>query len=220
MDEGPVVAGVAGLVTHDFAKPHHPFTLEGTPAVWGNLPSGLPTLDLDGAADFLQCLAANSLDTNFTNEDWSFAAWINKTLGGGAQIIMAQGAVNVDGWEWFTFGATMSLRTNQGGTHSDISAVNALTASVWQLVGVTRHGAAGHFYVNGLPVNTLLGTGLLDAVSVAGGNNLLVGQRTAANFFDGLIAGGPCGPRIWSPRVLSDADWLEMFASERHWLGV
>ena len=220
MDEGPVVAGVAGAITHDLAKPHHPFTLEGTPAVWGNLPSGLPYLDFDGANDFLQCLAALSVDLNFTNEDWSFAAWIYNALVGGAQIIMAQGAVDVDGWEWFTFGATMSLRTNQGGGHRDISAVDSLVASTWQLVGVTRHGAAGQFYVNGLPVTTILGAGLLNPVSVAGGNDFLVGARGGLNHWDGLIGGGPCGPRIWSPRVLSDADWLEMFATERHWLGV
>jgi len=220
MDE--VTALGAGLdITHDLAKPHHLLTLQGTPAVWGNLPSGLPYLSFDGAADYLECLAADSIDLNFTNEDWSMAAWLYNHGPAGAEIIMSQGVVDVDGWEFFVFSHNLSLRTCQTPPdHTDISAVDAFAFNAWQLVGVTRHGASGQFYVNGLPVATTLGVGLTDPTDVAGGDALWIGKHTTGEFWHGYMGGGPCGPRIWSPRVLSASDWRAIFESERHWFGV
>lgn len=207
---------VAGETAHDLSKAHHTFTLTGG-LTWTALPSGLVYLVFDGATGYLQCPAADSVDLNFTVEDFTIVAWINNALLGGAQIIINQGAVDVDGWEFFLFGTTLSLRTNQAAAHTDISAVAALTASIWQLVGVTRHGATGQFFVNGLAVTTTLGAGLTDAVSCAGGNKLLIGVQNneATNLFDGSMS----RPRVWN-RALSMSQMAEIFQNERHWYGV
>ena len=176
-------------------------------------------MEFDGIADLLECAAANSVDLNFTNGDFTLLLWINTPTGAGAELLLNQGVVDVDGWEFFTFGTTLSFRLNQGGAHTDVSAVAALTPSVWQLVALTRVGAVGQFYVNGAPVTTI--GALADAVSCAGGNKLLVGvqDNEATNFYTGIIGGGGCGPRIWN-RALSAAEIAEVFACERHFLGV
>jgi hypothetical protein len=211
-----------GKLTHDLAKPHHTFTFSGSPAFWDSIPGiGTPIITFDGVADFLECPAVDSADVNFATEDFTLLAWVNNPLLGGAQLILNQGVVNVDGWEFFLFGSTLSFRLNQAGGHTDISAINALAASTWQLVAVTRSGATGQFYVNGLPIPTLGSGTLADAVSCAGGNKLLVGTQNneVSNFFDGSIGGGGCGPRIWG-RALTAAEIAEVFACERHWFGV
>lgn len=209
----------AGPLTHDLAKPHHTFTLTG--GSWNNLVSGLLYLDLNGAGDYLQCPAADSADINFTTEDISIVMWINTPGSATVQILMCQGHTDVDGWNFFVFTTNLSFRLNQGGAHTDISAVAALTYNAWQMVAVTRNGASGQFYVNGVPVATLLGTGLTDAVSCAAGNKLLVGtdDGEATYFLEGYIAGSGIGPRIWN-RELSTTEIARIFATERHWFGI
>ena len=211
----PFDEGVGDFI-HDLAKPHHQFATVGPP-VWSVTAGGIGYLEFGGVADFLECLAADSLDVNFTTEDFTLMAWINNPLLGGAQLILNQGEVDVDGWEFFLFGTNISLRTNQAAAHTDISAVAALTASVWQLVAVTRQGASGQFYVNGVAVTTTLGAGLADAVTCAGGNKLLVGvqDNEITNFFQGMMA----RPRIWA-RALTDVEISEIFQRERGGFGV
>ena len=53
----PLREGI-GIITQDLAKPHHPITLHNTPA-WTILDSHLGLLTLDGAAEYLRCLAAD-----------------------------------------------------------------------------------------------------------------------------------------------------------------
>lgn len=210
---------MTGTITHDRAKAHHKFTLSGG-AAWGSVASsGLPRIFFDGVSDFLQCPAADSADTNFTSGNFSMAAWIYSSLGGGAEMILNQGTVDVDGFEFFAFGTTLSFRLNQAGAHTDISAVNAIVANTWQLVGLSRFGANGAFIVNGVGKATA-GT-LTNAISCAGSKKLLVGvqDNEATNFFGGYIAGGPCSPKIWN-RSLPTAEWLQLYESGRHWLGI
>ena len=205
--------------THDKAKPHHTLTLTG--GSWGNLASGLPRLTLNGTSEFVECAAAASADLNFTSQAYSIAMWVNADAGGATAILIQQGLTDTDGWVFFMFNLNLSLRHNQAGAHTDISAVAARTDNVWQLLGVTRSGASGQFHVNGEPVTTTLGAGLTNPVTAGGARKLLIGvdNTEAANFLDGIIAGGPCGPRIWN-RALTAAEWKSMFRAERHWLGV
>lgn len=205
--------------TNDKAKLHHPFVLNG--GAWNSLPNGLPYLLLNtGNPDFVECPGADSADVNFTNEDFTLFACVNGDSPA-VRMILNQGVVDVDGWEWFIFWNNISLRLNQAGGHTDISAVDAFTQSVPQIVAVTRHGAAGQFYVNGLPVVTTLGAGLTDAVSCAGGNKLLVGVQDNETTFgwNGRIYGGECAPKLWN-RALTAVEIKELSDSIRHWLGV
>jgi len=101
--------------------------------------------------------------------------------------------------------------------------VGAFTPGEWILIGLTRHGASGQFYVQGQPVDTLLNGGLTNPVSPAGGERLLVGVHKVAgvlsNFWKGDIAGGPCGPRSWE-REPSAEEMYQVFEYDRHWFGV
>jgi hypothetical protein len=216
MDE---YTGVASSPTYDRSKAHHPFHLTG--CTWGAVASGLPYLLMDGATEFVECHAADSVDLNFTTQDITMVVWIYDHMSGGVQEILNQGVVNVDGWQFFTFGTNLSFRLNQAAGHTDISAVAAYSANTWTCVGVTRTGNTGQFYVNGVPVTTIGGGTLVDAVSCAGGNKLLLGVKDSegSEHWNGMIAGGTCGPRIWN-RSLTSAEMAALFMSERNWLGV
>ena len=205
-----------GTITHDNAKPHHILTLSGTPATWHSLVSGFPYLTLDGAADFLQCPAADSDDLNFTNEDFSLVAWLYNAGLAGVDSIMCQGEDDVDGWELFVNAAgDITLRTNQGVAHTDLVAAAGLTAGVWSLVGVSRYLTGGQFFLNGAPIAT---TGALtDPVSVAAGKVFYVGCQDGgiANFWNGHMV----LPRIWNRKV-TVPQMEKIFDVERHWFNM
>lgn len=207
---------MVGPLAYDIAKPHHKLTLTGTPPTWNSLVTGFPYIAFDGAADYLQCPAADSADLNFTTEDFTLLAWLYNTGPAGTDTVMCQAGVDVSGWE-FDIDNTgqIALRTNQAAAHTEVIAAGAFTSSAWQLIGVTRDGAAGQFYVDGLPVTTT-GT-LTDAVSCAGAKKFLIGvlDGEAANFWAGNMA----LPRIWD-RKLSDSHMLQIFNTERHWYNV
>ena len=207
---------MTGLVTHDVAKPHHELTLTGTPPTWQSLVSGQPYIDFDGAADNLQCPAADSDDLNFTTEDFSLIGWLYNAGLFGTDSVMCQGEDDVDGWELFIDAAgDITLRTNQGGAHTDLVAAAGFTATEWSLVGVSRYLTGGQFFLNGDPITT---TGALtDPVSVAAGNIFYVGCQDggAANFWDGGM-----GRLRAVERRVTTAQMNEIFEAERHWFGV
>ena len=208
---------MTGTLTYDVAKPHHELTLTGTPPTWNSLVTGQPYIAFDGAADYLQCSAADSDDLRFSTGDFTLLAWLYNTGPAGIDTVMCQNMVDTCGWE-FDIDSTgkIALRTNQAAAHTEISAAAAFTSSAWQLVGVTRDGASGQFYVNGDPVTT---TGALtDAVQCGAGANIFfvgVQNGAATNFWDGYMA----LPRIWE-RELSDDEMKEIFNVERHWYNV
>lgn len=205
-----------GLSTFDIAKPHHLLTLTGTPPTWQSLASGLPYIAFDGVADSLQCLAASSADLNFTTGDFTLLGWLYNTGPVGVDSVMCQGEDDVDGWELFIEAdADIILRTNQGGAHTDLTATAGFTPSAWSLIGVSRFGAGGQFYLNGVPIATV--GALTDPVSVAAGNVFYVGCQDggAANFWHGNRAKS----RIWE-RKLSEYEMKVIFAMERSWFGV
>jgi len=218
---------MAGVITHDRAKPYHPMTLSGTPATWRSLPSGLPYLDADGANDYLQCPAALTVDLDFTG-DFTLLAWVNPNyVGMGAMVIMCRNGTDVCGWCMWLYdnpvlGPLLSLRTNQGGSHSECWGAG-FTGNEWQLAGYTRSQAnlSAICFRNGKPVVTHLGAGgMLNPVACGGAKKLLVSVQDGevSNFYKGGMAGGPCGPRGWE-RELSAYEMDSLFNYERHWFG-
>jgi len=208
---------MTGTITHDNGKPHHILTLTGTPPTWGSLVTGQPYISFDGAADYLQCPAANSDDLRFSTGDFTLLAWLYNTGPVGTDTVMCQNTVDACGWE-FDIDSTgkIALRTNQAGAHTEISAAAAFTSSAWQLVGVTRHATTGQVYVNGDPAITT-GT-LTDAVQCGVGANIFfvgVQNGAAANFWAGYMA----LLRVWE-RAPTALEMKEVFNVERHWFGV
>jgi len=209
----PHFDGVNGKV-HDISCRHIDMDLTGP--TWTALPSGEKVLTYNGVNQYLQCPAADSTALNFTNEDFTLLAWIYGNPAGASEI-MVQGAVDVDGWEFYVFPNNIALRTNQLGSHTEISAIGFFVPNTWQLVAVTRKGSIGQFYVNGLPVTTTLGTGLLDPVSCAGGNKFLIGVQNneITNLWDGMMG----HHRIYS-RELSAFEIMAIWVEERVLYGV
>ncbi len=211
-----------GIATYDNSKNHMPFTLTGTPPAWAKTTNGLPYLSFNGTTDYMQSPAATSTALNYTSESFSIVMWLYPTVSA-SDILIQQGRTDVDGWVLYATETvnTISIRTNQGGAHTDIAAVGCYTPAVWQCFGAVRVGAAGKIYVNGMPKEMTFGAGLTDAVSVAGGNKVLVGvdDLESNNHYTGYIGGGECGPRVWD-RALTGAEMAAIFESERHWFGV
>lgn len=220
---------MTGVVTHDRAKPYHPITLSWGPT-WNSLPSGLPYLQFDGGNDYLQCPGALTVDLDVTG-DFSLLAWVNPVYGvpgSSPLVVMGRNGTDVCGWIMFlfnnpTWGPLLSLRTNQGGSHSECWGAG-FTGSEWQLIGYTRNQAnvSAICYRNGEGLITHLGAGgMLDPVACGAAKKLLIGVQDgeAINNFKGGIAGGPCGPRAWN-RELSQAEMLYPFLTERHWFGL
>lgn len=211
-----------GILAFDRSKNHMPFTITHAPP-WAKTPAGLPYLTFDGINDYLSCPAADSVAVNYSSEDFTLAMWYNG-VPSATDILLAQGTTDNAGWEWFITDAgggnpaTVSLRLNQGGGHTDNGALLAYVLSTWSLLMVTRSGASSVFYTNGVRVPDL-GGALVDALSAGGAYTLYVGRKGAGNYITGSVGGGPAGPRSWN-RALSaeEARWL--FDSERHWFGV
>lgn len=211
---------MTGVLTHDRAKPYHPFTLTGTPPTWHSLPSGLPYIELDGANDFLECPAANSDDFNFVADDFTLLAWVWLDVMG-TKRIFCHGATDVCGFELYhsVINNTFGFRTNQLGAHTEVDAVNSgLVINTWQLAGATRHLTSGQIYLQGQPLTMLLNGGLANPVTCGVGvKKLLIGvyDTEGVGWWNGRIA----LPRIWN-RQLSDEEMLQIFNLERHWFGV
>lgn len=210
---------MSGVQTFDVSRNRMPFTLSGTPPTWGQTAQMTPYISLNGVNDSIQCPAADSVAVNFTNEDFTLLIWVNADPSS-SDMLLTQGVTDVDGWEFFVtdFNRTISLRTNQAGAHTDVAAVGCFTPNIWQQIVAVRRGAYAQVYINAVPAVMTLGAGLSDAVSVAGGDILYVGAKAAGNYLQGYVAGGRCGPRIWS-RALSPMEVKSSFESERHSLG-
>ena len=70
------------IITHDVAKPrHHDVDLVNTPT-WESLVSGLGVIDLNGTTEYLQLLAADCADLDFTAGDYSLGVWVYFETGG------------------------------------------------------------------------------------------------------------------------------------------
>ncbi len=208
----------AGLAVHDVSRYHQECALTHAP-VWTQLASGIWVLAYDGANDYLQCPAAESTALNFTTEDFTLLAWVYAgPTAGAADMIMCQSQIDVCGWEFYAFHDTLSLnlRTNQAGSHTGIGAAGCYTRSQWFLAGVTRKGATGQFYVNGNPVTTLGGGGLLGPVSAAGTQRLLIGRQwVASNYWEGMIG----RVRAWA-RDIGGPDMMSIWDQEHALYGV
>ena len=209
---------MTGLVTYDRAGPQHPCTLNGVPT-WNSLVTGLPYLDfVQATPDWLDCGAVATADLDFTTEDFSIVLWIYPDALGTTQMLVCRGLFNNDGWYLDLAPAgNLALATCQAVTQSSVSDP-VITASAWNLVGISRDGASVIPYHNGLDVSFISGTHINPATSA---RELHIGITDGEinDPFDGKIAGGPCGPRIWG-RSLSYRDHRYIWETERQWLGV
>jgi len=204
-----------GTITRDLAKPGHELTLHGTPA-WTQLANGLMVLDFnDLTSDFLDCPAADTLDLNFTSEDFSMAVWVKFDDLSSGSYLMSRGLEATDGWEFYCYpDGGIHLWLNQLGFDQEAqSIIGVVVLNTWCLVGVSRSGASATTYCNGLNVTDSCDT-LVDPATSA--RELHIG--ICDDETDSPFAGMMYRPRMWG-EALSARDHMNLFQLEGHWFG-
>jgi len=224
-----------GTVTMDVAKPHHPMTMHdpgGGSFVWTSLASGLMVLDFvtigGGNTDgvYLDSPAAATADLDFTSGDYSLSAWINwNSAFGYSEYIFGRGSVDVSGWDIYLDISggrnTVSQRHHHGSIAGNLNS-NCFsigwTPGTWALLGVSRTGGNLYpvHYRNGVALTMAYETtGMLDPETC--NQDLVIGSRFTkdSNWYRNLM----WRPRVWN-RIVTEAEWLEMFKIERDWFGV
>lgn len=229
----PFYEGV-GMITRDQAKPHHPVTLNdpgGGSFVWTTLASGIMVLEFvavgTGAADgvYLNSLAANTVDLDFTSGGYSIGCWIKWEWNNHSSIIIGRYGVNLDGWEIYLDESggrnTVSQRHNHNSlapnTNSNCYSIG-WTPGVWMLLGISRIGGNLYpvHYRNGVPlVMSYEASGMLDPDTC--NRDLVVGTRYTKN--TNWYKGPMWRPRVWD-RALTEEEWMSIFEAERHWFGI
>lgn len=218
----------SGVLTRDIAKPHHQnITLLGS--TWDKVAlSNTSVLNFDGVSDYLECLAANTVDLDFTNQDYSIGCWINwEDTGIAGEIVAGRYWLDHNGWELYLAATpgvdSLTLRHHHAGTlvppitGNPRSACYSVgwTRGIWCLLGVSRVGGGeAQHYRNGVPL-TMVTSGLVDPESCA--QDLVIGARYTKNAT--YYKGGMKRLRI-ANRVLTADDWLKLFETERHLFGV
>jgi len=206
----------AGTITHDEAKPHHQDVALVNAPTWESLVSGLGVLDFDGVNQHLALPFADCVDLDFTIGDYSLGCWFYVEPGL-SQMLMCRFQLDVSGWELYHFtNLILSLRhSHAGGVATRTSCYSTGWANnTWHFMGISRTGGgqAVH-YRNGVPLVT---TSALEDPET-GNQNLYIaaGAGGAQNFVEGKL----WRPRAWN-RVVTEPEWAQIFAYERHWFGV
>lgn len=203
--------------SYDKAKPHHTCTLHG--GAWNALASGLPYIDLSPNPDWIDCPAAATADLNFTAGDFSMVIWIAPDALAVPLALLGRGLFNTDGWTLQTQpGGGFTIFTYQAGAVQGSNALLVLTVGTWTLVGISRSGAIATTFANGVDVTQLHGNHV-NPLTANRELHIGVEDDEATHRFDGKIAGGLCGPRIWG-RKLEPHEFMQLFNMERHWFGV
>jgi len=210
----PLREGVGTVRTQDVAKPHHPVTLISAPA-WTTIDSGLTVLTLDGAADYLQSLNAETGDLEPTSGDYSVGGWVYiDTAGADTQLLIGRYQLDVGGWELYHYSnLLMTMRHHHAGGAAVRSACNSAgwTYNTWHFLGFSRSGATGAFYRNGVALAT---AGVLEdpeATTI----DFLIGVRYSKN--DNFQKGMFWRWRYWGDRALAQADWARIYERELRW---
>lgn len=216
-----------GVLAHDRARPvRRAVTLNGPPA-WIQTPlANLTVLDFNGNTDYLECDAVDTIDLDFTTDDYTLAAWVNWTDTFISQIVMGRYELDVSGWELYLTRAgidSLTLRHHHGSLGPDVrdGCYSAgWTPGQWWLIGVTRQKVAGTSY----PLHYRNGALLTVTYDVGGlkdpdtsGQDLVIGTRYTKN--TNWYKGQMWRPRIWS-RCLSAFEMSMMFEMERSLFGV
>jgi len=213
----------SGAVLHDVSRSHHGISLVHAP-VWTALGSGYQVLDYDGANDYGDCPAADTVNLNFTNGDYSIGAWV-KFLDNGSDMIIDREGVGIDGWGVYLFDnilgghGYLNLRHNHSSLGADVSDncySEGWFENNWYFMGISRSGLYPVMYRNGVALTMSYEvSGMQDPDSAV--RDLCLGVRYTknANFYRGQM----WRPRIWS-RSLPEGEWNAIFESERAIFGV
>jgi len=221
-----------GAITHDVAKPHHLLTQHvpgGGSFTWDNLASGYPYLKFTAVGEmpadgvYLDCPAGDTVDLDFTSEDYSIGGWINWATGASASaILIGRYRLNTDGWEVYLTETGwphiyhLSLRHHHSAGASLRTSSDSLgwTPGSWYLFGISRSGASAVHYRNGVPLDTTISEGgLIDPES--NDDDLVIGTRFTkdSNWYNNMMG----RIRAFGGVALSADDWMSIYQHEKGW---
>jgi len=207
-----------GAVTHSLAKTHPEVTIVDVGGVWTILDSYLPCLTLDGANDYLWASAADTLNLDFTTDDYSVGGWFWVTSGGkDDKTLMCRFLLNNNGWELYHY--TNQILTMR---HHHAAGASLRTAAFsrnwafnkWWFLGFSRTGGLAQFWRGDIDGFGSLTTeisvgGLIDPESCA--QRFQIGtDTTLVNDYNGPL----WRPRAWFDRYITEAEWQQIWEKE------
>ena len=209
--------------TNSVAPPHPLVTLVSSPA-WTTLDSYLGVLTLDGVADYLTSLAAETATMDFTSGDYSIGGWWFLQSGDPSQELINRFVLNANGWELYhysnlimTLRHSHSLTIPPGGANPRSACYSIGWAyNTWHFLLVTRAGATGQFY-RGTPPGDFtalatIGDALIDPESCNANLNIGANTGPVSNRHKGMF----WRPRVWA-RALTEADGRWIYERELRW---
>jgi len=217
----------SGTKTQDWAKPHHKdVTLNGAPTwIQGGVSGKLNYLKFALAtSDFISIAQADSVDLNFTTEDFSGAIWMNSYNALWDYFMYRQRpnweAAPNGGWSFQIMntgglGSILVETTEAGPTTVETHSKELITSGVWHFLAFTRDGTSIRTYIDGVDQTDVEGTH--NAILTCGNEDLTIGRYSS-------IGPDYCDcdmhrPRIWG-RTLSPQEIKFIYNSERVLLGV
>jgi len=211
------VSGGAGDYIFDRARPHHSCLLHGATVGWTLLPSGLYVMDFtSGSPDWIDCPQADTVDLDFTAENFSVGAWINLDSLAANRSIMCRGLLDTDGWHsQVLMNGSIVFFTNQAAANQySQSQAGLIVIGYSYLVGFSRREGSVRTFINGIDVTEIAGTHL-DPLTAARELHIGIYDNEAGSPWEGQM----WRPRIWS-RYIEQWEWLELFNMERHWFNI
>ncbi len=213
-----------GTITHSVAKTHPAVSLINTPT-WTPLDSGLGVLELNGTNEYLEASAADTLNLDFTNTDYSVGGWFRIDSGGDDdKTLMSRFLLSNTGWELYHYTTlTLQMRhhhaSNAPGLVRSSAYSHGWAYGNWYFMGFSRLQAtqSAIFYRGDVAGNfnaltTICNGGLLDPDSSP--VNLNIGRNPLNENHN---KGGFWRPRIWFERYLSEVEWQQIWEKEVEW---
>lgn len=213
-----------GTVTRDIAKPHHQdVALAGVGApTWGKVALSNANVLSFGGNGYLECLAADTADLDFTSGDYSILCWVNPIDTSTSMNVAGRYCLDIDGWELYLFdllgNGYLTLRHHHASLAEDRDGCYSTgwVELAWQLIGVSRSGLYPVHYRNGAALAMTYGVnGMRDPDSAV--RDLVIGARYTKN--SDWYKGSMKQLRIING-ALTASDMLDIFKMERHLFGV
>jgi hypothetical protein len=199
----------------DIAKPHH--YIHGNTA-WSSIASGMPVASLNGADQYADCLAADSVDLNIIAQDYSIVGWVYYQALGTSQIVLGRYGVDLDGWEVYLYSVnnTLSLRHHHASLVPKRTSCysQGWTTDAWHLFGISRSGAYPIMYRNGEELAMTYDVGGLNNPDTCN-RDMVIGVRYTKDM--NWLKGYMQGLRVWVGTALRREDHLHIFNTERRW---
>lgn len=213
---------MVGQIVHDQADPHH--AVQGHNLTWATgmpiIPSQLGLGVFDGTSTYVDGLAADTVDMDFTTDDYSIAVWVYYQVLATSQIVVGRYSTHVSGWDChlYSVNSTLSLRHNHSslGTDHTTCYSTGWNTGQWNLIGISRQGRYPKHFRNGVELEIFCSVGGLDDPDTCN-SDLVVGVRgvtKGANWYSGYMR----GLRVWD-RALEKWEHDQLFQMERHWFG-